>query len=110
SFLLAYLLRFDGIGTPNQRRFFLLSLPVLLLTRYVALLLLGMYASVWRYTSVRDALRISTAVALSGIATLGIIVLTRGPIGDFSPNLFVIDALVCAVALTAARFAERAIL
>ena len=110
SFLLAYLLRFDGIGTPNQRRFFLLSLPVLLLTRYVALLLLGMYASVWRYTSVRDAVRIGAAVAFSGIATLGIIVLTRGPIGDFSPNLFVIDALVCSVALTAARFAERAIL
>jgi UDP-GlcNAc:undecaprenyl-phosphate/decaprenyl-phosphate GlcNAc-1-phosphate transferase len=109
SFLAAYLLRFDGIGTPNQRRFFLLSLPVLLLCRYVALLALGMYASVWRYTSARDAVRATSAVAVSGVATLGIIVLTRGPIGDFSPNVFVIDAVICSVALTGARFAERAI-
>src|SRR5262249_50818362 len=48
SFLAAYLLRFDGTGTFNQRHVFLLTLPVLLLCRYVALLLLGMYASVWR--------------------------------------------------------------
>ena len=62
SFLAAYLLRFDGIGTFNQRHLFLLALPVLLLCRYVALLLLGMYAGVWRYASARDALRATTAV------------------------------------------------
>jgi len=110
SFLAAYLLRFDGIGTPNQRHFFLLSLPVLLLCRYVALLALGMYAGVWRYTSVRDAVRATSAVAISAFAALGIVVLTQGPLGDFSPNVFVIDALICSAAITAARFAERAII
>ncbi len=54
SFLAAYLLRFNGIGTFNQRHLFLLALPVLLLCRYVALLLLGMYA---RRVAVRQRAR-----------------------------------------------------
>jgi UDP-GlcNAc:undecaprenyl-phosphate GlcNAc-1-phosphate transferase len=108
-FLGAYLLRFDGIGTFNQRHIFLLTLPVLLFCRYIALLLLGMYAGVWRYVSARDAMRTATAVAVSEIGALGIIVLTQGPLGDFSRSVFVIDAFICSVALTTARFAERAI-
>jgi UDP-GlcNAc:undecaprenyl-phosphate/decaprenyl-phosphate GlcNAc-1-phosphate transferase len=109
SFLAAYLLRFNGIGTPNQRHYFLLTLPVLLLCRYIALLLFGMYAGVWRYASSRDALRAGAAVVVSGIGAIGIIALTQGPLGDFSRSVFVIDALICTAAITAARFAERAI-
>jgi UDP-GlcNAc:undecaprenyl-phosphate GlcNAc-1-phosphate transferase len=109
SFLAAYLLRFNGVGTPNQRHYFLLTLPVLLLCRYIALLLFGMYAGVWRYASSRDALRAGAAVVVSGIGAIGIIALTQGPLGDFSRSVFVIDALICAAAITAARFAERAI-
>jgi UDP-GlcNAc:undecaprenyl-phosphate GlcNAc-1-phosphate transferase len=109
SFLAAYLLRFNGIGTPNQRHYFLLTLPVLLFCRYIALLLFGMYAGVWRYASARDALRAGSAVALSAIAALGIVTFTQGGMGDFSRSVFVIDALICTLAIVAARFAERAI-
>ena len=109
SFLAAYLLRFDGVGTINQRHFFLLSLPVLLFCRYITLLLMGMYAGVWRYASARDALRATTACVVSAVAALGIVVLTQGNLGDFSRSVFVIDALICSIAITAARFAERAI-
>ena len=35
--------------------------------------------------------------------------LTQGNLGDFSRSVFVIDALICGVAIIAARFAERAI-
>ncbi len=109
SFLAAYLLRFNGIGTPNQRHVFLLTLPVLLASRYVLLLLFGMYAGVWRYASARDALRAGTAVAISEVVAVGVVSLTQNPIGDFSRSVFVIDALICAAAITGARFAERAI-
>ena len=40
SFLAAFLLRFNGLGTPNQRHYFLLSLPAILFCRYVALIAL----------------------------------------------------------------------
>jgi UDP-GlcNAc:undecaprenyl-phosphate GlcNAc-1-phosphate transferase len=109
SFLAAYLLRFEGTGTFNQRHLFLLTLPVLLLCRYIALLFFGMYAGVWRYASARDAARVVAAVIVSGVAALGIVVLTQGALGDFSRSVFVIDALICSIALTAARFGERAI-
>jgi UDP-GlcNAc:undecaprenyl-phosphate/decaprenyl-phosphate GlcNAc-1-phosphate transferase len=109
SFLAAYLLRFDGIGTPNQRHYFLLTLPVLLFSRYVALLVFGMYAGVWRYASARDAARATTAVAISEVVAVGIITITQGPLGDFSRSVFVIDVLICSTAVVAARFAERAI-
>jgi UDP-GlcNAc:undecaprenyl-phosphate GlcNAc-1-phosphate transferase len=110
SFLMAYLLRFEGIGTVNQRHFFLLTLPVLLFCRYVALLLFGMYAGVWRYAGARDVLRAFAAVGLSAVVALGIVVLTQGALGDFSRSVFVIDFLVCSLAIVAARFAERAII
>jgi UDP-GlcNAc:undecaprenyl-phosphate GlcNAc-1-phosphate transferase len=109
SFLAAYLLRFDGIGTPNQRHYFLLSLPVLLFTRYIALLIFGMYAGVWRYASARDALRAVVAVATSELLAIGILAVTQQPTGEFPPSVFVIDILICSVAIVAARFAERAI-
>jgi UDP-GlcNAc:undecaprenyl-phosphate GlcNAc-1-phosphate transferase len=109
AFLAAYLVRFNGIGTPNQRHYFLLTLPVLLFCRYVALLVFGMYAGVWRYASSRDALRAAVAVVLSEVAALGIVVLTQGPLGDFSRSVFVIDAVFCSVAIAGSRFAERAI-
>jgi UDP-GlcNAc:undecaprenyl-phosphate GlcNAc-1-phosphate transferase len=110
SFLAAYLLRFDGVGTVNQRHFFLLTLPVLLFSRYLALLLFGMYAGVWRYAGSRDVLRAFVAVGISGIVALGVVVLTQGSLGDFSRSVFVIDFLICSLAIVAARFAERAIL
>jgi len=109
SFLAAYLLRFNGVGTPNQRHLFLLTLPVLLLSRYIALLVFGMYAGVWRYASARDALRAGVAVAISELVAAGIITITQGPIGDFSQSVFVIDTLICTAAIVSARFAERAI-
>jgi UDP-GlcNAc:undecaprenyl-phosphate GlcNAc-1-phosphate transferase len=109
SFLTAYLLRFNGVGTPNQRHYFLLTLPVLLFSRYIALLLFGMYAGVWRYASARDALRAASAVAVSEVVAVGLITITQGPLGDFSPSVFVIDVLICSLAIVAARFAERAI-
>jgi UDP-GlcNAc:undecaprenyl-phosphate GlcNAc-1-phosphate transferase len=109
-FLAAYLLRFNGIGTPNQRHFFLATLPVLLFCRYVALLVFGMYAGVWRYASSRDALRAASAVIVSEVAAVGIVVLTQGPLGDFSTDLFVIDAVFCSIAIAGSRFAERGIL
>ena len=109
AFLGAYLLRFDGLGTTNQRRYFLLALPAILFARYIAFILLGLYSSVSRYVSSRDALRAVTAVIVSEVGAVGFIVLTQGPLGDFSRSVFVIDVFICSVTIVISRFAERAI-
>ncbi len=109
SFLAAYLLRFDGIGTINQRHYFLIALPMLLFCRYLVFVPLGLYAGVRRYAGSRDAVRAGLAVVLSEILAVGLLVLTQEPAGDFSSDVFVIDVFVCSAAIIAARFAERAI-
>jgi UDP-GlcNAc:undecaprenyl-phosphate GlcNAc-1-phosphate transferase len=109
SFLAAYLLRFEGSGTVNQRHYFLLSLPVLLFARYLAFIPFGLYRGVWRYAGSRDALAAVTAVALSEVVTVGFVTLTQPPFGDFSSSVFVIDALICSILVGGSRFAERAI-
>jgi UDP-GlcNAc:undecaprenyl-phosphate GlcNAc-1-phosphate transferase len=109
AFLTAYLLTFNGVGTTVQRHDFLVTLPVILFTRYLALLGFGMYAGVWRYASTREALRAGVAVIASEIAAIGVLALTHTQIGQFPSTLYVVDALLCAAAISAARFAERAI-
>jgi UDP-GlcNAc:undecaprenyl-phosphate GlcNAc-1-phosphate transferase len=110
SFLAAYLLRFDGIGTINQRTYFLIALPMLLLCRYVVFVLFGLYAGVGRYAGSRDAMRAALAVCISSVLAVGLLVLTQQPAGDFSRDVFVIDAFICSAAIIASRFAERGIL
>ena len=110
SFLAAYLLRFDGIGTINQRTYFLIALPMLLLCRYVVFVLFGLYAGVGRYAGSRDAIRAALAVCISSVLAVGLLVLTQQPAGDFSRDVFVIDAFICSAAIIASRFAERGIL
>jgi UDP-GlcNAc:undecaprenyl-phosphate/decaprenyl-phosphate GlcNAc-1-phosphate transferase len=109
SFLAAYLLRFDGIGTINQRQYFLIALPMLLFCRYVVFVPLGLYAGVGRYAGSRDALRAAMAVCIGSVLAVGLLVLTQQPAGDFSRDVFVIDAFICTAAIIGARFAERAI-
>jgi UDP-GlcNAc:undecaprenyl-phosphate GlcNAc-1-phosphate transferase len=109
SFLVAYLLAFNGVGEPIQRHDFLLTLPVILLARYIALLLFGMYAGVWRYASGREGIRAVSAVVLSEIAAVGFLELTNGPINHFPRSMFIVDVFVCAAAITMSRFAERGI-
>ncbi len=110
SFLAAYLLRFDGIGTINQRQYFLIALPMLLFCRYVLFVLFGLYGGIGRYAGSRDALRATLAVCISSVLAVGLLVLTQQPAGDFSRDVFVIDAFICTAAIIASRFAERGII
>jgi UDP-GlcNAc:undecaprenyl-phosphate/decaprenyl-phosphate GlcNAc-1-phosphate transferase len=108
SFLLAYLLLFEGSGTINQRHYFLLTLPVLLFCRFATFIPLGVYGGVWRYASARDAVAVVAAVGISEVLTVGIVSLTQPPFGDFSTSVFVIDFFICSTLIVASRFLERA--
>ena len=107
AFLAAYFLRFDGIGTINQRHYFLIALPMLLFCRFLVFVPFGLYAGVRRYAGSRDVIRAAFAVGVSEILAVGLLVLTQSPAGDFSRGVFVIDAFICAVVIIASRFAER---
>jgi UDP-GlcNAc:undecaprenyl-phosphate GlcNAc-1-phosphate transferase len=108
AFALAYLIRFGWPGTQNQRHLALLVLPIVIAARYLAFIPLGLYRSIWRFAGSRDMVSIGFAVALSEVAALAYIVLTR-QLGDFSRSFFVVDALICAAVIGASRLTQRAL-
>jgi UDP-GlcNAc:undecaprenyl-phosphate GlcNAc-1-phosphate transferase len=108
SFIAAYLIEFGWPGSTSQRFIGGLTLPVLLSARYLAFIPFGLYRSIWRYAGARDALSIACAVVISEAVTLAFMVQTQY-MRDFRRSFFIVDALICMVAITTSRFAERAI-
>jgi UDP-GlcNAc:undecaprenyl-phosphate GlcNAc-1-phosphate transferase len=111
SFLAAYLLRFDGVGTPQQRHVFLITLPVLITARYLAFIPLGLYRSIWRYAGVRDLAAIAVGVVVSEAVTVLFVSQTQtGGLAEFSRDVFFLDSLLCMVLIAASRLGERVLL
>jgi UDP-GlcNAc:undecaprenyl-phosphate/decaprenyl-phosphate GlcNAc-1-phosphate transferase len=108
AFTCAYLLLVKGTGSPYERHVFGVALPVILVTRYLAFIVLGLYQGIWRYAGSREAVSIIVGVAISEAVAFGIVVATVH-LGDFPATVFVLDALLCMVLIGASRFAERAL-
>jgi UDP-GlcNAc:undecaprenyl-phosphate GlcNAc-1-phosphate transferase len=108
SFVSAYAIVFGWPGTTSQRFIAGLTLPVVLAARYLTFIPSGLYRSVWRYAGARDAAAIVSAVVVSEVVALAYMVLTQN-MRDFSRSFFIVDALICMVAIGASRFAERAL-
>src|SRR6185437_10129129 len=87
---------------------FTVALPAVLVTRYIAFILLGLYQGIWRFAGSREAASIVIGVVVSELAAVGIVVLTV-PLGDFPFSVFVLDALLCIPVIGASRFGERAL-
>jgi UDP-GlcNAc:undecaprenyl-phosphate GlcNAc-1-phosphate transferase len=107
SLYAAYVLRVGSNGTPTQRSFFFALLPVLLFSRYLVFIPMGLYRGVWRYADARDAARIAVAVLASEFIAFGVISALRVR-NDFPRAVLVIDALLCTLLIGASRFWERA--
>jgi UDP-GlcNAc:undecaprenyl-phosphate/decaprenyl-phosphate GlcNAc-1-phosphate transferase len=108
SFLAAYLLFVRGYGTEYQRAVFLAALPILLATRYLFYVGFAVYRRIWRFAGVRDAAALAAATFLSGLVALGILGLTWD-LGDFPPEIFLVDALFCLLLVGSSRLALRAL-
>ena len=107
AFYAAYLVTVEGSGTINQRHLFVVTLPILLAARFLTFVPFGLYRSVWRYAGARDAAFVLAAVVVSETLAYVVIDATRS-FGDFPTSVFVVDALLCALLVGAARFGERA--
>ena len=108
SFTIAYIIREQGTGTVWMRHIFNLSIPAVLVARYIFFFAFGLYRGVWRYAGARDAASIFSAVVLSEIAAFVFLALTVTWNG-FPRSTFVIDALLCSLLIGASRFWERAV-
>ena len=106
SFLAAYLLVEGGTGSEFERSVFLSALPILLATRYSLLVALGVYRRVWRYATARDVVPIAVACLVSAAVAYAILRALR-PIGSFSGEVFVVDAVLCTLLVGASRLTLR---
>ena len=76
---------------------FNLSLPAILVARYVFFIVFGLYRGVWRYAGARDAANIFAAVVVSEGAAF-LFIWATVPWGGFPRGIFLIDVLLCSVA------------
>jgi UDP-GlcNAc:undecaprenyl-phosphate GlcNAc-1-phosphate transferase len=107
SFLAAYLLAVGGTGTDFERSVYLSALPIVLATRYVFFVALGVYRRIWRFATARDVVPIVIGCFGSALVAYLILVALR-PIGSFpAVQIFVIDAILCTVLVGASRLALR---
>jgi UDP-GlcNAc:undecaprenyl-phosphate/decaprenyl-phosphate GlcNAc-1-phosphate transferase len=107
SFLAAYVLVIGGLGTEFERSVFLAALPILLGTRYVFFVALGVYRRVWRYATARDVVPIALGCLGSGVLALLVLDALR-EIGPFPAiEVFVVDAVLCTLLVGASRLTLR---
>jgi UDP-GlcNAc:undecaprenyl-phosphate GlcNAc-1-phosphate transferase len=108
AFTAAYLLVIGGHGTVPQRHVFLVSLPAILIARYLTFIPAGLYRSVWRFAGARDAAAVVIAVAVSELVACGIVWAVNG-FADMPGSVYVVDATLAILLVGASRFAERAL-
>jgi UDP-GlcNAc:undecaprenyl-phosphate/decaprenyl-phosphate GlcNAc-1-phosphate transferase len=108
SFAAAFIIRLQSTGAPWQRHVFDLSLPALLVARYVFFIIFGLYRGVWRYAGARDAVSVIAACLLSEAAAF---LFTWGtvPWNGFPRGTYLIDFMLCSFLIGISRFWERGV-
>ena len=102
----AYAIKFEPFSNSPAWKLFLRTLPVLVVVRLAAFLVLGVYRGIWRYTSMDDLMTFAKAVAAGSIVSMTI-VLFKFRFQGFSRAVFAIDALVMLLLLAGSRIAFR---
>src|SRR3954466_7550567 len=103
----AYRLRFEGgaLFALNYPQF-LQSLPVVLAAQLIALFAVGGYRGTWRYFGMMDAVVFGKGVIAGTVAAeLGVLYLYR--FESYSRSVFVIDAIILLLLLSATRASFR---
>ena len=108
SFTVAFIVRLEGTGVVWQRHVFDLSLPALLVARYVFFIVFGLYRGVWRYAGARDAANVFAACVLSEAAAF-LFTWATVPFNGFPRSVYLIDVLLCTFLIGLSRFWERAV-
>ena len=108
SYLLAYLLRFEGTLSPRNIELVIGSLPFLIAVRLLFFFAFGLYRTIPGAFSVHDFVAIAKAVAVSSaIFVCGLVLLTR--FADFSRAVIVIDAVFTLSGIVFSRIALHSV-
>jgi UDP-GlcNAc:undecaprenyl-phosphate GlcNAc-1-phosphate transferase len=108
SYYISYALLFGTFEQSSNWSLFVSTLPLLIVLKLAAFLLVGVYRGLWRYTSIGDFITFAKGVILgSGLCVLAILLLYR--FQNFSRAVFVVDSLILLLTLVGSRMAFRLI-
>ncbi|MBE7517402.1 MAG: hypothetical protein HS105_12475 [Chloracidobacterium sp.] len=108
AYYLAFVLVLGPIEDTGQWELFIKSLPIVVIVKIAAFLIVGVYRGIWRYTSVSDVITYSKGVVLGSVlSVLGLLLLYR--FQYYSRTVFVVDAILLLFAVAGSRLAFRLI-
>jgi UDP-GlcNAc:undecaprenyl-phosphate GlcNAc-1-phosphate transferase len=102
----SYILIFGSFEKSENWSLFIKSLPILIVLKLFAFLLVGVYRGIWRYTSLRDLVTFAKAVALGSILSI-LALLFFYRFQFFSRAVFITEAMILFFALSSSRLAFR---
>jgi len=106
SYLLAYVIRFEGDIPPEQMQLLLLTLPWIVPLKIAVFSWVGLYRGMWRYTSIADLINIITSTVINtGVIALSLVLVRR--FEGFSRSVLVLDALLTLVLVGGIRLLIR---
>ncbi len=106
SYYAAYVLLFGEFEETENWGLFIKTLPLLIVIKLAAFLIIGVYRGIWRYTGVQDFVTFFKAVVLGTfLSVLAILFIYR--FQSFSRTLFIVDGLLLFLALAGSRMAFR---
>jgi FlaA1/EpsC-like NDP-sugar epimerase len=108
SYLLSYVLRFDGDITSTYLEVLVHTLPWVILFRLLAFAYYRTYRGWWRYVGMRDLVALLKAVAVSSLAFAGMMVLL-GQAHDIPRSVYILDPVLTIALLGGVRFSMRAL-
>src|SRR6266478_6502581 len=106
SYWCAYALKFGAFSGSNAWKLFLRTLPVLVFVKMAAVLVMGVYRGIWRYTGLDNLIVFAKAVVLGSVLSV-LVILFAFRFQGFSRTIFVIDGLLMFLFLAGSRMAFR---
>ncbi len=106
SYYAAYVFLFGSFEEGPNWDLFVKTLPLVIVLKLTAFLVVGVYRGLWRYTSIGDFVTFAKAVALGTIlSVLAVLFLYR--FQYFSRSVFALDAIILLFAVAGSRTAFR---
>ncbi len=105
SLALAFLLRFEFSLSPAYGHMLVLALPALIAVKFSVFRAFALRDLAWRHVGFEDLLRIAAANLAASVAAAGMLRWMIGP--GFPRSVYILDFLLCAVCMAAARAIAR---
>jgi UDP-GlcNAc:undecaprenyl-phosphate GlcNAc-1-phosphate transferase len=107
AYYAAYVLRFEH-NFPREQPLLIQSFPIVLVCQLLAFASFRLYQGIWRYTGLRDLLRLVQAASIGTLAAV-VVLLFLFRFAGYSRAVFVLDWLLLIVLVSASRLSFRAL-